>query len=102
MMTNHIYQKMNEKQIWPNSRDDETRKTKCLSKPVKECRVVESENSNFARVDSFQDVICKFDQCYFGEMEFAVSRLKRTETEKRIHEGKGVQAKSRSKLLPIV
>ena len=61
-----------------------------MFKPVKKCGVVESikscrhiesrENSNFARVDSFQEIVCKFEQSSFGRVEFAVSRLKRTET----------------------
>ena len=61
-----------------------------MLKPVKKCGVVESikgcghiesrKNSDFARVYSFQDVICKFEQSSLGRVEFAVSRLKRTET----------------------
>ena len=61
-----------------------------MFKPVKECGVVEnikscrhiesSEYNNSARVNIFQDVICKFKQSSLGRVEFAVSRLKRTET----------------------
>ena len=61
-----------------------------MFKPVEECGVVKSnkscrhiersENSIFARGYIFQDVVCKFEQSSFGKVDFAVSRLKRSET----------------------
>ena len=82
-----------------------------MFKPVKECGVVKSikscrhiessENSNIARVDIFQDVVCKFEQSSFGRVEFAVSRLKRTETGTDTWGKRHVRA-SPSNILPIV
>ena len=61
-----------------------------------------SENSNFLRVDIFQDVVCKFDQSSFGIVKFAVRRLKRAETGRNRYVGEKASKSESLQNLPIV
>ena len=55
-----------------------------------------SENSNFPRVDVFQDVVYKFEQSSFGRVKFVVRRLKRAVTGRNRYVG---EKASKSELL---